>query len=731
MLENRFTKSLVVFTLIVCMVLQFGMPRQSIVRAATPICDTYSGMNINAQNYDRWSATIKSYLVPMSDGKLMRVQYGDKIGGVLVEYYDKYYNFKSKKIITMELPIFGGFFVANDYYVLLTGQENRNQNADTKVYEVTKYDKNWNKLGTDCIKGANTTVPFDAGSARGVVYNNLLYIRTCHEMYSGHQANVSIVFNLDNNKIVDSYTDVMNTSYGYVSHSFNQFAGISDNKFVCVDHGDAYPRSILLTRYNVAASSGTVTLGYSQRCSLTDVMTFPGNTGDNVTGASVGAFEVTDSSFLIAGNSVVQDESNTSHKTRNIFVASVDKSTMQINTTWLTSFKEGETTTRTPHMIKMADNKYIVIWSRDSMVYYTTVDSTGKKLTTIRSFEGELSDCAPVIYNKKIVWYTWRNNVNTFYEISVSNLANTTVTPIENGHHYESLGVTNGYADLHCTVCGHDEHMAVPTNQSVWWNTDVNSWSYSSWVSESQKVGNYVQCWVTLEPDSGVNTDISFEPSDKSAMRIEYLSDNKAKITMLKAGTYYLAVYPTYNPGIKVNKKFVVTGPGIELNGFQISNVNKGFRTVYSIDSSIDGKAVKSSGVIYSINGVDDSQILYNSTNQDVKSIKSTTSGKLQTNYSTIGTKQSYAMTMKFGNANSTLFTTKYKVRAYAVLSDNSVKYSDVYELTIYNIADRLYKYKMMATQEGHEYLYNEILKRVKNSYSAVSYTNANYGLYN
>ena len=232
-----------------------------------------------------------------------------------------------------------------------------------------------------------------------------------------------------------------------------------------------------------------------------------------------------------------------------------------------------------------------------------------------------------------------------------------------------------------------------------------------------------------MNPNSGVNTDVTFEASDESAMKIEYLTDNRAKITMLKAGTYYLYVYPTYNPTIKKSQKFVVTGPGLELNGFQISNVAGGLRTVYSIDSSIGGKSVKSSGLIYSITGLDNSLIVYNSSNPYVKYFKSTSKGLLQTNYSNTGTQKSYAMTMLFGNANEDLFTEKFKIRAFAVLSDNSVKYSDVYEVTIYNVAERLYKNKMMATKEGHDYLYNSILKRVKSTYTQVTYSNPNYGL--
>lgn len=89
----------------------------------------------------------------------------------------------------------------------------------------------------------------------------LSFVRTSHQMYLSsdglrHQANVTIQF--DENKLVitDSYTDVMNSKYGYVSHSFNQFIKTEGNHLVAVDHGDAYPRSIVLTEYQTDFTNG-------------------------------------------------------------------------------------------------------------------------------------------------------------------------------------------------------------------------------------------------------------------------------------------------------------------------------------------------------------------------------------------------------------------------------------------------------------------------------------------
>lgn len=109
---------------------------------------------------------MESYLTAQSDGSFMRVQYGSKIGGLLVEYYDKDYNLTSMKIIDEELPVFGGFYATDDNYYVVTGQNNKDKDNDLEVYRITKYDKKWNRIGSTGLKKCNTTYPFGAGSCR-------------------------------------------------------------------------------------------------------------------------------------------------------------------------------------------------------------------------------------------------------------------------------------------------------------------------------------------------------------------------------------------------------------------------------------------------------------------------------------------------------------------------------------------------------------------------------------
>ena len=525
----------------------------TVVSAVTTTCTTYSGQNIEGQNYSRWSSPIQSYLSACADGTLMRVQYGSSMG-VLVEYYDTSYNLLSSKIIPEELPIFGAFYETDNNYFLLTGQSNMAESADVEVYRITKYDKNWNRLASVGLYDCNTTVPFNAGSARMDAWGNYLLIRTCHKMYkssdgNNHQANVTIQVDMDSMTITDSYTDVMNTSYGYVSHSFNQFIKVENGKIVSVDHGDAYPRSIVLLNYQTDVTTGKFVPGYSNGCRITNVLTFPGAIGENSTGASVGGFEISDSAYLVAGNSVVQDEENLSRTTRNVFVASVAKSTSEVTMNWLTSYEEGDGTTSTPQMVPIADNRFIVLWSRDRMVYYTEIDGTGSQVGEIYSVAGNLSDCVPTVVNNKLVWYTWNNETMTFYDISLNDLSQTQVTPIENGHQYQNMGITDGYANLVCSKCGDEKRVKVATSIAVWWNENGGSGYYYSAFTNPTEVGNELYYMVNSSP-SDADEEVEVIVSDPELISCTATSKRTGYLTMLKAGRTTVTVRSKLNPTV-------------------------------------------------------------------------------------------------------------------------------------------------------------------------------------
>lgn len=77
-------------------------------------------------------------------------------------------------------------------------------------------------------------------------------------------------------------------------------------------------------------------------------MTFPGSSGNNYTGASLGGFEYSDSSYLVAGN---YDADNHS---RNVFVSSVSKSGGTPVVRYFSDYAGTSDSAATPHLVKPA-----------------------------------------------------------------------------------------------------------------------------------------------------------------------------------------------------------------------------------------------------------------------------------------------------------------------------------------------------------------------------------------
>ncbi len=525
-------------------------------------CTTYSGSNVNAQDYYKWSSTVRSYLSVCDNGNYIRVQAGAVSGKLLVEYYDQNFNLLSTKLVDNELPVFGAFYDSGDNYYVLSGQNNPNENNSLEVFRITKYDKNWNKIKSCGLYGANTTVPFDAGSARMTHSGDHLLIRTCHEMYQtsdglNHQANVTIEVDMPSMTITDSYTGVMNVNYGYVSHSFNQFIRTDGNNIVAVDHGDAHPRSAALVKYKTDFTTGKFFPSYYEKGGYMDVVAYPDYAANyNYTGASIGGFEVSSSSYIVAQNTVDLDLIDTS-KTRNVYVSAVsrDLSTNTLNK--ITTYAEGTDSASTPQLVKIDDNNFLLFWARDDEVNYVKLNAEGKMTGSIHSFKGSLSDCQPVIANGRAVWYVWDNGNVTFNSVNVSNLDDHKSVEIQNGHDYETkyASATDGNVTQTCKVCGYVNKFTVPTSTVVYWRTDISATNYWSNPQKTQfEVGDNVDIW----PYD--NTEYTIELSDNSIAKIEKLSgyvQDIRRLTFKKTGSLSVKIYPTYNPSVARTYNFV------------------------------------------------------------------------------------------------------------------------------------------------------------------------------
>ena len=386
--------------------------------------------NQGEQNYS-WYASkpVTSYLYERQDGNLTRVECIE--GKVVVENYDSSFQLLTSDSVPMELELFGGFYAGEGYNFLIFGQQNPEESQSKEVVRVVKYSKDWKRLDVSSLKGANTTIPFRAGSLRCAEYNGMLYITTSHQMFKSkdglnHQSNLLIGIRESDMAITDSRYEVLYAATGYVSHSFNQFILVDDSgRLVTMDHGDAYPRSAVLFQYKNSAGSekfGTASYG--------EVMTFYGAIGENYTNAALGGLAASGRNYLSVMNTAAQDGSANSKSVRNVVLYVTGQSDLNsTKTVQLTNYSaNGNTSASVPQLVKLSEDRFLVLWEINTMdqygnfeadgtICYAFVDGSGKQIGQAQSEKARLSDCQPITVDGKAVWYVTSNGAPKFYEI--------------------------------------------------------------------------------------------------------------------------------------------------------------------------------------------------------------------------------------------------------------------------------------------------------------------------
>lgn len=177
-------------------------------------------------------------------------------------------------------------------------------------------------------------------------------------------------------------------------------------------------------------------------------------------------------------------------------------------------------------------------------------------------------------------------------------------------------------------------------------------------------------------------------------------------------------------PDLK-GKESLNVSDDVSIRGYQISTTLGGIRVVSGVKPEINEKNVEKTGFVYALektgdvtNNISDDEMYVGNENDYIKSFESTQNGLM-------GYKDgenNYVMTMLFEKNNSQEFSTKYKVRAYAVLSDGTYVYGKVHSYSIYNIAEAMYENKLMKTASGHDYLYDSIISVVELSYKKINF---------
>ena len=457
-------KTIISLMLALCLLVS-AMPLTTL--AATDPVKT-SNYSENEYLYDQWAQPIRSHLNKNTDGTYTRVEYtGEE---VVVETYDANLKFVSGTTLPVELPLYGGFYFGSAANFLVFGQENMEENDSKEVIRVVRYTKDWKRVSAASLTGANITEPFGAATLRFAEYNGYLYIRTGRGMYatsdgSRHQANLTFNVRLSDMKVTCSTNEAVSYQ-GYSSHSFNQFIGVGNGRLYGVDHGDAYPRSVVLYRYNAAAGQDSflerkwlASMGYTGYVEQVDVLPIMGGIGDNQTGVGLGGFEITNTHCLIAGNTVPQDSTYDPANQRNIFVAATSVSDFTSGGTtirYLTNYTSADDVEiSVPHFVKVDASRYVVLWAEDSTnLCWAVVNASGVLQGQVNKATGRLSDCKPIVSGNKLMWYVTKNSVPSFHTIDLSK-SNT----VDHNHVYRysyasrPTETTAGELTATCIIC--------------------------------------------------------------------------------------------------------------------------------------------------------------------------------------------------------------------------------------------------------------------------------------
>ena len=381
-----------------------------------------SRANARGTTFGRWEKEIKSYIFTDSAGNIATLKVGREATNyekekIIVTTFDKDFKITSRRQIPFELESFGAFYSGKDYNYIAFGQNNPEENDSKEVVRIVRYDKDFDKVDDVRVRNCFTIAPFEK-AARMDENDEYLVLHMGRTRYTtddglNHQSQLTIIVEKATMRVVN---DLGVFQKNHVSHSFNQFVKFDGNNHVLVDHGDAYPRSIVLNKYDGST--------YSPRKGI-DLFAIPGKIGANCTGVSVGGFEVSNSHYLVAINSI--DHSLATEYTdyliegleidqRNIILCAVPKQGTfepHIRPKTLAKYVGTNKIGSIPHLVKISGESFMVLWQefdinkKTGVLRYVFLDGSGNPVSqTLTLTDYVLSECQPIVYNGSVVWAT-------------------------------------------------------------------------------------------------------------------------------------------------------------------------------------------------------------------------------------------------------------------------------------------------------------------------------------
>lgn len=343
-----------------------------------------------------------SFLKPLKDGGYQTIIYNE--GLLFIYNFDEECQIKGEKVIPLELPVWGGVFLGEEYnYVVCGNVYDSSLENGGETYRVIQYDKEFKRLKSISLNGEETytSYPFSAGNVSIDESGNLLTVYTSRLRLDGHQSNIALRINTEDMSVYNKY-GMGSFADVHVSHSFRQIFKYDMGQPVYVDLSDAYPeRAVYLQTENISAA-------------LVDIA---GQIGNNVTNAEVSGLEISDTAYLVTGT-YLQNGVN------NVFLSSLDKNSGEIHKKWLTNSTMFEPEfVHYPRIIKVDDNRYVIMWggksAECSSIYYLLVDGKGEIVSELKEQKfADVTDCEPVYMNGKITWISVKGEKIEFQNIS-------------------------------------------------------------------------------------------------------------------------------------------------------------------------------------------------------------------------------------------------------------------------------------------------------------------------
>ncbi len=396
-------------------------------------------MNLNADDYGYSYYFTPSVRYLFTDGSRIHILHADQPGGtrprslspdgpagVTIYHFDTQLNPLGKTDITGELPVFGGFHQSEDgFYYIAYGKHNLQELEGQVVYSIVKYDAEWKKVGQADIRDVYTAIPYDGSNVTMESRDGKLVVHSARTRYTSedgkrHQSNITFQIRTSDMEVLDKGG---HWPKNHVSHSFATYVRFDGSRIVYADHGDAYPRSIVLQ-----------TEDYGGMTNERDIITFPGEIGENHTGAMLGGLEVSDTHYLLVGSSIVPKLSYVAGYSANLFVAALPKQGVaqgEVKLNWLTDLKGASSTSMNPtvdesHLVPLSGGRYAVIWSQtgDDAIgtYYAIVDGTGATVKAPVRLGGVPApgNVEPLVLGDQLIWYGLDGSKTAFYTIDLS-----------------------------------------------------------------------------------------------------------------------------------------------------------------------------------------------------------------------------------------------------------------------------------------------------------------------